>query len=61
MKAKLSLLLALALAAMALPARAQQKKTAPKIMAFSVQGTSVNLDLYKGKKNVVIVFYRTHG
>lgn len=33
--------------------------TAPRIQGFSVQGTSVNLDFYKGKSNVLVVFYRT--
>ena len=32
---------------------------APKITGFSIQGTTVNLDYYKGQKNVLVVFYRT--
>lgn len=32
---------------------------APNIMGFSIQGTTVNLSQYKGKKNVLVVFYRT--
>jgi len=36
-----------------------QNPTAPRIMGFSVQGTSVNLDYFKGKKNVIVLFYRT--
>ena len=38
----------------------QLSTTAPRIQGFSVQGTSVNLDFYKGKTNVLVVFYRTH-
>ena len=37
-----------------------QDRVAPNIQAFSVQGTSVNLDYFDGKKNVLLVFYRTH-
>ena len=37
----------------------QVQTAAPKISGFSIQGTTVNLDYYKGKKNVLVVFYRT--
>jgi hypothetical protein len=37
----------------------QVQSVAPKIVGFSIQGTTVNLDQYKGKKNVLVVFYRT--
>lgn len=37
----------------------QAQAVAPRIAGFSVQGTTVNLDFYKGKQNVVVVFYRT--
>jgi len=32
---------------------------APNITGFSVQGTTVNLSAFKGKKPVLVVFYRT--
>ena len=32
---------------------------APNISGFSVQGTTVNLNSFKGKKPVLVVFYRT--
>ena len=60
MKVNRCLLLTLVLA-LAVPVLAQQKRMAPRILAFSVQGTSVNLDLFKGKQKVVLVFYRTAG
>ncbi len=34
--------------------------TAPKLSGFAVQGTTVNLEAYKGKQNVLVVFYRTY-
>lgn len=34
--------------------------TAPKLTGFSVQGESINLELLRGKKNVLVVFYRTY-
>ena len=37
----------------------QVQGVAPKITGFSIQGTSVSLEYYKGKKNVLVVFYRT--
>jgi len=51
----MKVLAALVLTLQLLPSQA----TAPRIMGFSVQGTSVNLDYFKGKKSVVVVFYRT--
>ncbi len=38
----------------------QIQGAAPNITGFSIQGTTVNLDFYKGKQNVLLVFYRTH-
>jgi peroxiredoxin len=32
---------------------------APDISGFSVQGTTVSLNSFKGKKPVLVVFYRT--
>lgn len=32
---------------------------APNISGFSIQGTTVNLNSFKGKKPVLVVFYRT--
>jgi len=32
---------------------------APNITGFSIQGTTVNLGSFKGKKPVLVVFYRT--
>jgi peroxiredoxin len=32
---------------------------APNITGFSIQGTTVNLSSFKGKKPVLVVFYRT--
>jgi len=37
----------------------QVQGVAPNIMGFSIQGTTVNLNSFKGKKNVLVVFYRT--
>jgi peroxiredoxin len=37
----------------------QVQGVAPNVTAFSIQGTTVNLDFYKGKQNVLLVFYRT--
>ena len=42
-----------------LPAAAQDRE-APNITGMAVQGLSINLDYYRGDKNVLIVFYRTH-
>lgn len=58
MKAR-ALAVALALL-MAAPLAAQEKRDAPKFMAFSVQGTTVNLDYYKGKKSILLIFFRKH-
>jgi len=33
---------------------------APKLSGFAVQGTTINLENFKGKQNVLVVFYRTH-
>lgn len=33
---------------------------APKLAGFAVQGLTINLDAYKGKQNVVVLFYRTY-
>jgi len=37
----------------------QAQGVAPNISGFSVQGTTVNLNSFKGKKPVLVVFYRT--
>ncbi len=37
----------------------QVQEVAPNITGFSIQGTTVNLNLFKGKKPVLVVFYRT--
>jgi len=37
----------------------QVKGIAPPITGFSIQGTTVSLNSYKGKQNVLVVFYRT--
>ena len=37
----------------------QVQGVAPNITGFSIQGTSVNLSSFKGKKPVLVVFYRT--
>ena len=37
----------------------QVEGAAPNISGFSVQGTTVNLSSFKGKKPVLVVFYRT--
>jgi mycoredoxin-dependent peroxiredoxin len=49
-----SLLLALMLAF-------QAQGVAPNISGFSIQGSTVNLSSFKGKKPVLVVFYRTEG
>jgi hypothetical protein len=33
---------------------------APKLTGFAVQGTTVNIENFKGKQNVLVVFYRTY-
>ncbi len=37
----------------------QVQTIAPNISGFSIQGTTVSLNSFKGKKNVLVVFYRT--
>jgi peroxiredoxin len=37
----------------------QAQGIAPNISGFSIQGTTVNLNSFKGKKPVLVVFYRT--
>ena len=37
----------------------QVQGVAPNISGFSIQGTTVNLSSFKGKKPVLVVFYRT--
>jgi peroxiredoxin len=37
----------------------QVQAVAPNITGFSVQGETVNLNSFKGKKPVLVVFYRT--
>ena len=37
----------------------QIQGVAPQITGFAIQGVTVNLNSYKGKKNVLVVFYRT--
>jgi peroxiredoxin len=37
----------------------QVQGTAPNISGFSIQGSTVSLNSFKGKKNVLVVFYRT--
>ncbi len=32
---------------------------APNISGFSIQGSTVSLNSFKGKQNVLVVFYRT--
>jgi peroxiredoxin len=39
----------------------QVQGVAPLFSGFSIQGTSINLSYYKGKQNVLVVFYRTQG
>lgn len=42
-----------------IPAGAQDRQ-APEITGMAVQGISVNLEYFKGDKNVLVVFYRLH-
>jgi len=44
---------------MALPGVAQDI-AAPNISGMSVQGMTVNLNYFRGDKNVLVVFYRMH-
>jgi len=37
-----------------------QDRIAPDITGMAVQGKTVNLEYFKGKKNVLVVFYRMH-
>jgi peroxiredoxin len=39
----------------------QIQGTAPNITGFSIQGSTVSLNSFKGKKTVLVVFYRTQG
>jgi len=39
---------------------AQTVRPAPKLAGFSVQGSTFNLDFFKGKQSLLVVFYRTH-
>ena len=39
----------------------QVSGVAPNISGFSIQGSTVSLNSFKGKKNVLVVFYRTQG
>ena len=55
---RITLVVVLALVAV-LPAAAQERE-APGITGMAVQGTSVNLEYFKGEKNVVVIFYRMH-
>ena len=38
----------------------RQEVLAPNISGTSVQGSEVNLNDFKGNKNVLVVFYRMH-
>jgi thioredoxin-dependent peroxiredoxin len=38
----------------------QAPTPAPKLTGFAVQGTTVNIENFKGKQNVLVVFYRTY-
>ncbi len=51
--------IALLVALVAIPAFAQDRE-APNITGMAVQGSSINLDYFKGDKNVLVVFYRMH-
>ena len=55
---KIALLALLALSA-TLTGRPQDR-IAPDISGMAVQGKSVNLEHFKGRKNVLLVFYRMH-
>lgn len=46
-------------ALMAISAMAQDIP-APNISGMAVQGMTVNLDYFRGDKNVLVVFYRMH-
>jgi peroxiredoxin len=39
----------------------QIQGVAPQITGFAIQGVTVNLNSYKGKNSVLVVFYRTQG
>lgn len=50
-----------ALALLAVPLWGQGTQgVAPKFSGMSVQGSSVSLDVLKGKKTILLLFYRTH-
>ena len=53
MLAKLTAIVLLALQAMT-------PTPAPRLAGFAVQGVTINLDNFKGKQPVLVVFYRTH-
>ena len=38
----------------------QAPTPAPKLTGFAVQGMTVNIENFKGKQNVLVVFYRTY-
>ncbi len=52
-------LAAVVLTLMAIPVMAQDFP-APNISGMSVQGMTVNLNYFRGDKNVLIIFYRMH-
>lgn len=54
------LLAAAAVIAAIVPAGAQGRR-APDISGTSAQGDTVNLRDLQGRRNVLVVFYRTHG
>jgi peroxiredoxin len=39
----------------------QTGTVAPNVGGFAIQGSTVNLSQFKGKKPVLVVFYRTQG
>ena len=53
--AKLALILILAI-----QNQPQNQPAAPRLAGFAVQGMTINLENFKGKQNVIVLFYRTH-
>ena len=59
MKISRYVFIALLVVLVGMPAFAQDRE-APNITGMAVQGSSINLDYFKGDKNVLVVFYRMH-
>jgi hypothetical protein len=60
MKTATYLLATLVLLLATAPTWSAQEVPAPNISGMAVQGVTVNLNYFRGDKNVLVVFYRMH-